>query len=155
MPKVLPLFLLVAVVGCQTIMDTPPSNPQAVVDQRVSIMKGFVGALGAASAFTQGKGDARAAQTKVAAARGGAAKLDGLFPRGTALGDRGVAKSRALSTIFTNRADFEAKLGASAQTLATLEGALTRGSKADTTGALNSAKAACGSCHNKYRAADE
>jgi cytochrome c556 len=71
------------------------------------------------------------------------------------LGDKGVTRSRALSTIFKNRSDFEAKLAASAQTLAALEGALARGSKADTTGALNRAKAACGSCHDKYRAADE
>jgi cytochrome c556 len=155
MRKLLLPLVLAGLAGCQTIMDAPPANPQAVIDQRVSIMKGFVGALGASVAFTQGKGDARAAQTKVAAARAGAAKLDGLFPRGTALGDRGVAKSRALSTIFTNRSDFEAKLAASAQTLGALGGALARGSKADTTAALNSAKAACGSCHNKYRAADE
>ena len=155
MRKLLLPLVLAGLAGCQTIMDAPPSNPQAVVDQRVSIMKGFVGSLGASSAFTQGKGDARSAQSKVAAARAGAAKLDGMFPRGTALGDKGVAKSRALSTIFTNRSDFEAKLAASAQTLATLESALARGSKADTTGALAGAKNACVSCHNKYRTADE
>jgi cytochrome c556 len=118
-------------------------------------MKGFVGALTDSAAFVQGKGGAPAARAKVAAARAKAEPLADLFPRGTALGDRGVEKSRALSTIFANRSDFEAKLGASAQTLAALEGALARGSKADTTAALNKAKAACGACHDRYRAADE
>jgi len=155
MRKVLLSFVLIGAGGCQSMMDAPPANPQAVIDQRVSVMKGFVGALTDASAFVQGKGGAPAARTKVATARAKAEPLADLFPRGTALGDRGVAKSRALSTIFSNRSDFEAKLGASAQTLAALEGALARGSKADTTGALNKAKAACGSCHDKYRAADE
>ena len=155
MRKVLLSFVLVGVAGCQTMMDSPPANPQAAIDQRVSIMKGFVGALTASSAFAQDKGGAPAARAKVAMARANAPKLDGLFPRGTALGDRGVAKSRALSTIFSNRSDFEGKLAASAANLAVLDGALARGSKADTTAALNKAKAACGSCHDKYRAADE
>jgi cytochrome c556 len=155
MRKVLLSFVLLGVGGCQTMMESPPANPQTVIGQRVGIMKGFVDALSASSAFAQGKGGAPAAQAKVATARAGAAKLEGLFPRGTALGDKGVTRSRALSTIFKSRSDFEAKLAASAQTLAALEGALARGSKADTTGALNRAKAACGSCHDKYRAADE
>lgn len=149
------LCLGVVLAGCQTTMDTPPANPKVVIAERVSIMKGFGGALAASSAFAQGKGTAQAARAKVVTARAGAAKLEGLFPRGTALGDKGVAASRALTTIFTNRSDFEAKLAASAQTLAALDGALARGSKADTMGALNKAKAACASCHDKYRAADE
>lgn len=149
------LLTAAGIAGCATMLEAPPANPQAVIDQRVSIMKGFVGALTDASAFTQGKGGAPAARAKVTAARGKVERLADLFPRGTALGDKGVAKSRALTTIFTNRSDFEAKLSAAGQALGGLEGALARGSKADATAALNVAKNACGACHNKYRAADE
>jgi cytochrome c556 len=152
-------FLLLAtatLTGCTTMLEAPPpANPQAVVDQRVAIMKGFVGALTDASAFAQGKGGAPGAQAKVAAARAKVERLSDLFPRGTALGDKGVAKSRALTTIFTNRSDFEAKLAAAGQALGGLDSALMRGSKADTTAALNVAKGACLACHNKYRAADD
>lgn len=155
MRKILLSLLALGLVGCQTMMDTPPANPKAVIGERVAIMKSFGAALTTSGAFAQGKGTAAAARAKVATAQAGAAKLDRLFPRGTALGDRGAGTSRALSTIFANRSDFEAKIDAASRALAGLDGALARGSKADTTAALNAAKSTCGSCHSRYRAADE
>jgi cytochrome c556 len=136
-------------------LEAVPSNPQGVVDQRVAIMKSFVGALSTSGGYAQGKATAKDAQAKVASARAGADRLDGLFPRGTALGDKGVTKSRALSTIFSNRGDFDAKNAAMVRAFAALDAVLVRGAKGEVPGALNALKGTCGACHDKYRAADE
>ena len=141
-------------VACET-GNVPPANPQQVVDERVAVMKSLGAALAATNAFVQGKGTAPAAQAKLSPARNNALRIPQMFPRGTALGDKGVAKSRALSTIFTNRSDFDNKANTLLAKLDQLESALTGNSKADTTAALTTTKAACASCHDKYRAADE
>ena len=148
-------LLPLALVACQTTLDTPPSNPKAVIAERVAVMKGFGGALAASGAFVQGKGTAEAARAKLGPAYANAERLPGLFPRGTALGDRNAGTSRALSTIFTNRDDFEAKAAALARSLGALDALIARGAKGEAATALTGAKAACGACHSKYRAADE
>ncbi|NOT41208.1 MAG: cytochrome c [Alphaproteobacteria bacterium] len=145
----------VSLTACVSTLDTPPSNPQGVINQRVQIMKGFGGALGAAGAFAQGKSTEAQAHTKLAAAYANTSKLGALFPRGTAMGDRNAGTSRALSTIFSNRSDFEAKIEATAQALGALDALVQRGAKGEVARTLDRAKAACGSCHSKYRAADE
>jgi cytochrome c556 len=155
MKKTIVAFLALTLTACVSTLDTPPSNPQSVINQRVQVMKGFGGALGAAGAFAQGKGTAAAAHTKLAAAYANTAKLGDLFPRGTAMGDRGASTSRALSTIFSNRSDFEGKIGATAQALGELDALVQRGAKGEVARALDRAKATCGSCHSRYRAADE
>ena len=144
-----------ALAACTTMSDTPPDNPQTVVDERVAIMKSFVGALAATANYTQGKATAAAAKTKLTAARANMGRIGDLFPRGTALGDKGVTHSRALSTIFTNRGDFADKMEALAAAFATLDEPLTRDAKAQTTTALASVKSACTSCHDKYRAPED
>lgn len=147
---------MIGLAACTTLMEErPPANPQAVVNQRVAAMKTLGAAIGAATNQTQGKTTAAAARKSLAAAR---AQLEGvpkLFPRGTALGDRGVTQSRALSTIFINRSDFEAKFDALADRLAELDAALAKNAKAETTKALADTRAACSSCHNKYRAPED
>jgi cytochrome c556 len=143
-----------AVAACTT-DSAPPADPQSIVDQRVVIMKGLAGAIGASTNFTQGKANAASARTKLAPARANVERLADLFPRGTALGDRGVRSSRALSTIFTNRDDFEAKLDRLSDALAALDDTLTKNAKGDATQALAAARAACSACHNKYRAAED
>ena len=147
-------LVALAVAGCAA-MEGVPDNPQAVVDQRVAVMKSFVGALQASGAYASGKGTQGDAQTKLAAARSGLQRLAGLFPRGTALGDKGVTKSRALSTIFANRGDFDGLMADADAGLAALQGAVTRGAAAESGDAISKVKPACVSCHNKYRTADE
>lgn len=144
--------MALATASCTT-TETPPANPQSVVDQRVSIMKRMGGALGAAASATQDKNTQAAAKAKLAAAQTGATRLSELFPRGTALGDPGVKNSRALSTIFSNRADFDRKLETLNQNLAALDAALAK--PAETSNALTAAKTTCKSCHDKYRAAED
>jgi cytochrome c556 len=144
-----------AALGACATQDRLPDNPQAVVNQRVGIMKSFVAALGTANAFTQGKATADAAKAKVAVARTGAGQLADLFPRGTALGDRGITDSRALSTIFANRSDFDSKRAALVDAFAVLDGALAKNAKADATKYVTQTKNACLSCHSRYRTPDE
>ena len=148
-------IVAVALAACQSTIDTPPANPQGVVNERQGIMKGFGGALAASAAYVQGKGPAAAAHTKLAAAYANTTKVAALFPRGTAMGDRGASTSRALATIFANRSDFEAKLDATARALGALDALVQRGAKTEASAAFDTARASCASCHNKYRAADE
>lgn len=147
---------MLGLAGCTTLTEErPPANPQVLIDQRVAVMKTFGAAVGAATNQTQGKTTTAAARKSIAAARTqreGAAKL---FPRGTALGDRGVTQSRALSTIFTNCGDFEAKFDALEDRFAQLDAALAKNAKAETAKALADARAACSACHNKYRAPED
>lgn len=144
-----------AIAACTTLTDTPPADPQKMIDERVAVMKSYIGALSASTQYTQDKATAAAAKAKVAAARNGVAAAPSLFPRGTALGDRGVTRSRALSTIFANRADFDAKFDALAANFAALDAALAKNAKADATAALASTKKACLVCHDKYRAPED
>ena len=146
----------VTLAACTTIIEEkPPANPQAVVNQRVAIMKTFGAALGAATNQTQGKTTLAAARKSVADAGAAVEPAPGLFPRGTALGDRGVTQSRALSIIFANRSDFEAKFSVLADRFAQLDAALAKNAKAETTNALADTRAACSACHNKYRAPED
>lgn len=147
-------LMTLALAACAT-FDVVPENPQALVNERIAIMKGFVAALTASGQFAQDKPTAPGAKAKVAAARAGVERLDDLFPKGTALGDRGVAQSRALSTIFTNRADFDGKRQALAGALAALDSALSKNSKADVAKQLQQTKTTCGACHTRYRTPDE
>lgn len=145
-----------ALAACTTLTEQPPpANPQKVVDERVALMRGFGGALGASINYTQGKATAAEAHKKVKAAAPGVARVANLFPRGTALGDKGVTQSRALSTIFTNRGDFEAKLDALGGAFATLEAALAKNDKAGATAAAATTRNTCAACHNKYRAPED
>jgi len=148
--------LTLTLAACTTLTEEkPPANPQAVIDQRIAIMKTFGAALGAAANQTQGKTTPAAARKSVADARTGLARVAQLFPRGTALGDRGVTQSRALSIIFANRSDFETKLDALSGRFAQLDAALAKNAKADTTKAIADARAVCSACHNKYRAPED
>lgn len=152
---ILVVAAMLALAACAMTSETPPENPQRVVDDRVRIMKGFGGALGAATNYGQGKATVAEAKTKLAAARANLERVAGLFPRGTALGDRGVSRSRALATIFTNRDDFEEKLDALANAFAALDAALAKNVVSGATGALGPVRAACNACHTKYRAPEE
>lgn len=148
--------LLVGACGTLDTLDTSvPSNPQAVVNDRVAVMKSFAGALTTSGQFVQGKATASAAKARVTAAIGGADRLKHLFPRGTALGDKGVSDSRALSTIFATRSDFDGKLADLAQTLARLEPTLTAADKKTAAASLSEVRKACVGCHSKYRTPDE
>jgi cytochrome c556 len=144
-----------ALAACAMLSETPPENPQRVVDDRVRMMKGFGGALGAATNYSQDKAGAAEAKAKLAAARANLERIGDLFPKGTALGDRGVTQSRALSTIFTNRGDFEDKFDALGSAFATLDAALAKNAKAEAMSALNATRAACNACHSKYRAPED
>lgn len=144
-----------AIAACTTLTDTPPADPQKVIDERVAAMKSFVSALGTVTQYTQDKAPVLAAQGKVAIARGKLKAAQSLFPRGTALGDRGVTRSRALSTIFSNRADFDAKFDALAANFAALDAALAKNAKADAATALAATKKTRLACHDKYRAPED
>jgi cytochrome c556 len=141
--------------ACQTFEPGPPANPQRVVDQRVAVMKSFGGTVGAVTNVMQGKATAASARTKLATARTDVERVADLFPPGTALGDKGVTQSRALSTIFKNRADFDRKFASLADALAKLDAALAKNAKDEISTTFAATRNACAQCHNKYRAPED
>lgn len=147
-------LVTLALAACAT-FDMAPENPQLLVNERIAVMKGFVAALTASGQFAADKTTATAAKAKVTASRAGAARIGDLFPKGTALGDPGVSNSRALSTIFANRSDFESKGEGLAAALAALEAALASNSKAEAAKQLQAVKSTCGACHSRFRTPDE
>ena len=60
--KILGLATALTTAACTT-DQAPPADPQRVVDQRVAIMKGFGGAIGATQNYAQGKATASGTTT--------------------------------------------------------------------------------------------
>lgn len=73
----------------------------------------------------------------------------GMFPVGTSI-DSG-AKTTALPSIWTNKADFDAKSADSAAAALKLVAALNTGDKAVALPAFQAMGATCGACHKAYR----
>lgn len=139
----------VALVSC--VGKTPDRPPQQIVDERVSVMKSFVGVLVQTGKFLKGEGPAADALAKVSAARAAAGRIPSMFPAGTAPGDAGVVSSRALPPVWSNAGDFSAKAKALETAFATLETALTANNVDQTKAGIDTTKKACLACHDTYR----
>lgn len=110
-------------------------------------MKANGGDAGAIKKALEAGGDLAALAPKAAEIAAFAARMPGLFPPGS---DQG--KTRALPSIWTNRADFDkqaATLGARAKAL---EAALKANDAARAKAAFGATGAACAGCHRSYRA---
>jgi cytochrome c556 len=76
--------------------------------------------------------------------------LPTLFPAGTAMGQAGQ-KNNAKPEIWTNRADFEAKAAAYAETATQLAEAAKANDKAAFAAQWNALRETCAACHDPYR----
>jgi cytochrome c556 len=120
-------------------------TPQQTVDDRVGGMKGLIGNLKAASTAT----DPAVAKAELAKGIAFAKSIPERFPKGTAAGDAGVTKTRALPEIWSKPAEFKAAADALATALQAASDAA--GDKAKFDVAFGDIKKSCGSCHDKFR----
>jgi cytochrome c556 len=120
-------------------------SPQDIVDDRVAGMKSLIGSLKGATEAT----DAAVAKDHLAKAIAVAKSIPSKFPKGTGIGDAGVAKTRAVQDIWTKPAEFKA---ASDGFVAALEAAsAAAGDAAKFGAAMGGVKKSCGSCHDAFR----
>lgn len=131
-------------------------TPEAAHEAREEIMKGQGQQLGILGGMAQGEAayDAATAQAAADALLGlvNEAVDDALWPEGSAVGE--VEGSRALPAIWENPEDFDAKQAA------LVEGATAMQAAAGTDlaalqAAMGGVGAACGACHELYRAPEE
>jgi cytochrome c556 len=103
--------------------------------------------LEAVQAALRGGGDVRALVPRIEAAQAFFADYPSRFPEGSNVGD-----TRALPTVWTDRAGFETAWRNLLPTLATLRGAAASGDAAATGAALQATGGACINCHRGFRA---
>jgi len=120
-------------------------TPQQIVDDRVAGMKTLIGNLKAASTAT----DPAVAKAELAKGVAFAKALPEKFPKGTAPGDTGVTKTRALPDIWAKPTEFKAAADALATALQAASDVA--GDKVKFDAAFADIKKTCGSCHDKFR----
>lgn len=120
-------------------------TPQQIVDDRVAGMKTLIGNLKAASTAT----DPAVAKAELAKGIAFAKSLPDKFPKGTAPGDAGVTKTRALPEIWAQPVEFKASADLLALMLQAASDAA--GDKAKFDAAFGDIKKTCGTCHDKFR----
>lgn len=119
---------------------------QDVIAQRREGLRGMGRQMEAIKAVTDARGDTRPLveriDTMVTFYRG----LPAMFPAGSGTGD-----TRALPTIWSDRAGFEQASANTVTALGVLRTAAASGDVAATTAAFNQVGGTCGACHRPYR----
>lgn len=119
---------------------------QDVIAQRREGLRGMGRQMEAIKAVTDARGDTRPlverVDTMIAFYRG----LPALFPAGS-----GTGETRALPTIWSDRAGFEQVNANMITQLGVLRAAAASGDVAATTAAFGQTGATCGTCHRPYR----
>jgi cytochrome c556 len=119
---------------------------QDVIAQRREGLRGMGRQMEAIKAVTDARGDTRPLaeriDTMVTFYRG----LPAMFPAGSGTGD-----TRALPTIWSDRAGFEQAAANMVTQLGVMRAAAASGDVAATTAAFNQTGATCGACHRPYR----
>lgn len=120
---------------------------QDIITQRRDGLKGMGRQMEAIKAVTDAGGDTRPlaerVDTMITFYRG----LPAMFPAGSGTGD-----TRALPTIWSDRAGFEQAAANMVTALGALRVAAASGDVAATTAAFRQAGGTCGACHRVYRA---
>lgn len=129
---------------------TPALALADAVSDRKALMKEIGGATKTLGAMVNGgaydKAAAVAAAQKIVDA---AAKVGGLFPKGTAMGE--VAETEALMKIWEDPAGFKAANDALAKTAAAVLAAANTGDVLSLTDPFGAMTKTCGGCHGTYR----
>jgi cytochrome c556 len=120
---------------------------QDVIAQRREGLRGMGRQMEAIKAVTDARGDTRPLVERVDAMIAFYQGLPALFPAGSGTGD-----TRALPTIWSDRAGFEQANANLVTRLQAMRAAAAAGDVAATTAAFNETGAGCGACHRPYRA---
>lgn len=119
---------------------------QDVIAQRREGLRGMGRHMEAIKAVTDARGDTRPLVERVDAMIVFYRGLPALFPPGSDSGD-----TRALPTVWSDRAGFETAAANMVTALGTLRGAAASGDVAATTAAFNQTGSTCGACHRNFR----
>ncbi|MGK9165364.1 cytochrome c [Inquilinus limosus] len=137
-----------AIVSCGSVVAWA-TTPEEAVAKREDAMKTFGAGVKALTGFVRDNqgtiDDVKAATGKMA---GVSAELLALFPEGTAVG---VGESAAKPEIWTNWADFQAKVKSTQDAIAALDAAAQAGDAVKVKAAFPAVGQACGACHETYR----
>jgi cytochrome c556 len=119
---------------------------QDVIAQRREGLRGMGRQMEAIKAVTDARGDTRPLVERVDAMIAFYRGLPALFPAGSDTGN-----TRALPTVWSDRAGFEQVNANMITQLGVLRAAAASGDVAATTAAFNQTGATCGTCHRPYR----
>ena len=122
------------------------------IKARKALMKDNSRAFRAIAAYVKkGKGSPADVNAQARTLAAAAAKIPGLFPKGTSLSD-GAGKTRAKPAIWSDRAKFDASAANFGKLAMNLSAAAQSGDKKAIAAAFGSVgKGACGACHRAYR----
>ena len=125
------------------------ATPEEVVKQREAAMDTYGDQAKVLTAFLRdGKGSIDDVKAATAKMQDVASTLPSLFPEGTAVG---VGKSAAKPEIWTNSADFQAKVKGNQDAIAALNAAAQAGDADKIKAAFGTVGQSCGACHETYR----
>lgn len=143
---------LVAIMGAApTLGAFAQGNLSAVVAERREGLKAVGENMTAIAGVARAGGDPRGTVERIAAVQAFFPTMAARFPAGTQQGAPGL-DTRALPSIWTDRAGFDAALAAMGPRLAALREAAASGNVANFQAAVQATGAACGDCHRPYRA---
>lgn len=151
--KVVALASLLALAACTTTSqdDMPPAAHGPTAEQTVAARQAAfnltAATFGGMRAAAEGTGEVRPLSFGARGLNRWAKALPGMFPAGTQL-----PNSRALPSVWSDRAGFEAQAASFETATAQLLAAAQAGDKAAFAAAYKATGAACASCHTGYRA---
>jgi cytochrome c556 len=137
---------IVAGVAIASLGTASAAFAQDVITQRRDGLRDMGRQMEAIKAVTDARGDTRPLVERVDAMITFYRGLPALFPPGS-----GTGQTRALPTIWSDRAGFEQANANMIAQLQALRAAAASGDAAATTAAFNQAGATCGTCHRPYR----
>jgi cytochrome c556 len=142
---------ILALASCATTRDAPPApqgpTPTHIVAARQAAFNLTAATFGGMRGTVESGGDVKPLAFGARGLNRWAQALPSMFPPGTEL-----ANSRALPSVWTDRAGFEAQAAVFQTATAQLLTAAQAGDKAAFASAYKTTGAACASCHSGYRA---
>ena len=145
------LGVLMLMTGAPALEAMAQPSPAAVVTERREGLKAAGENMTAVAGVARSGGDPRETVQRIGAIQAWFATLGTRFPTGTQQGAPGL-DTRALPTIWSDRAGFDNALNALNARLVTLREAAASGNVANFQAAVQATGAACGDCHRPYRA---
>lgn len=152
MLRIRPLVLIAASCAfalAQSAQAAPPTRAEQVLKYRKSLYQALAWNFGPMSSMAQGKVPYDAKEFALRAER--VAFIAPMLSEGFAPESKGVANSGLKPGMWTNRADFDAKLQDLVDKSAALSAAAQTGDFARSKAAFFEAGNACKNCHDKYK----
>ena len=145
-----PAALLALAVSSFALAQGQPSKGEQLLKYRKAVYQAIAWNFSPMGAMAQGKAPFDAAEFSMRAGR--VAALTPMLAESYAAESQGVAGSKAKPELWTNRADFDAKMKDLVDRSATLANVAAGGDEAKSKAAFFDAANACKACHDKFKA---